>query len=168
MIKKFLILFFILSHNSHAKENFGYQFCNQHPFTFLWMKVYDSYLCLDDRQFLYPEKIYQTDFSLVINYNMNFTAKELATSSIEEMNRYYSISQTRQQDYFNRLLSIFPNVKKSDIIEARYSKDGTVDFYHNNIRTGTIKEGQFARHFLDIWLYGNNKYQQMTKDLFKK
>ena len=132
------------------------------------LKAYDVYLCGNDEMLLAPEKIYEDNFSLIINYNMNFSKNELSKSSIEEINRYYDVSPREQNKYFEHLMSIFPNIKKNDIIEARFSKKGSISFYHNNVFTGTIPTIKFSKIFLDIWLYKDNKYPEMTQDLFKR
>ena len=74
---KIITLFIALILPITAKANltiqeFGYKSCNHHKFTFLLLKVYDAYLCIDDKEHLHPEKIFKTNFSLIINYNMNF------------------------------------------------------------------------------------------------
>jgi hypothetical protein len=66
------------------------------------------------------------------------------------------------------LLNIFPDIKKGDTIEAKYHKEGFTDFYHNNNFAGKIKDSEFSKIFLDIWLHKNNKHQKMSKDLFAK
>jgi hypothetical protein len=170
---KIIALFITLILSTTAKANlasqgFGYKSCNHHKFTFLLLKAYDVYLCTNDKQYLYPEEIFKTDFSLIINYNMNFDSEELSKSSIEEMNRYYLLSQKDQSSYYRQLISIFPDVAKGDVIEAKYSKKGSIHFYHNKALTGKINEVKFSRKFLDIWLYKDNKYTKMTKDLFRK
>jgi len=165
-----IFLIFFASANAFGTtidSNFGYQRCNYHKFTFLFMKIYDTYLCFDDVKYLDNDKIYETDFSLAINYDMNFKKDELSESSIEEMNRYYEIPKATQKSYYQELMTIFPNVKSGDIIEARYKKQGVVEFYHNQKLTGKITTKEFSRRFLDIWLHRNNKYQSMIKDLFK-
>ena len=170
---KILAIFILLIFPVNAKANitlqeFSYKSCNHHKFTFLLLKIYDIYLCTDDEKYLYPEEIFKTDFSLIINYNMNFNKSELSKSSIEEMNRYYDLGKKDQNIYYDQLMLIFPDVKKGDIIEAKYSNKGNVSFYHNKSLTGKISKAKFSKIFLDIWLYKNNKYKKMTKDLFLK
>lgn len=172
MIKIIVFLSF-LTFFSNAKaeimpQDFGYKNCNHHKFTFLLLKAYDAYLCVNENDYLEPKKIYETDFSLIINYNMNFKKEELSKSSIEEINRYYNVKEKDQKSYYNKLMKIFPNVRKGDIIEAKYNKNGFVSFYHNKLFTGKIDEAKFSKIFLDIWLYKDNKYQEMIKDLFSK
>jgi len=168
---KIIILLALLTLPINAKANskpqeFGYKSCNHHQFTFLLLKVYDVYLCTDDKEYLYPEEIFKTNFSLIINYNMNFDKRELSKSSIEEINRYYDLNKKDENNYYKQLMSIFPNVKKGDTIEAKYSKNGIVSFYHNKSLAGKITEPKFSQEFMDIWLYKDNKYKKMTKDLF--
>jgi hypothetical protein len=168
---KIIVLFILLTLPFTSKANitsqeFGYKICNHHKLTFLLLKVYDVYLCTNDKKYLYPEEIFKNDFSLIINYNMNFDKSKLSKSSIEEINRYYDLDEKDQNNYYNQLISIFRDVKKGDIIEAKYSKRGNVSFYHNKSLTGKIIEAKFSKIFLDIWLYKDNKYKKMTKDLF--
>jgi hypothetical protein len=170
---KVIILFIALMLPMVAKANltpqeFGYKLCNHHKFTFLLLKAYDVYLCANNKEYLYPEEIFKTNFSIIINYNMNFDKGEILKASIKEINRYYNINKKEQNQYYSQLTSIFPDIKKGDIIEAKYNKDGVVSFYYNKFLTGEITETKFSKIFLDIWLYKDNKYKSMTKDLFKK
>jgi len=171
MIRILLIVALLISSDALAKisaDEYGYKFCNHHKFTFLFFKVYDSYLCFNDKENLAPGDIYQSDFSLIINYDMNFDKEELSKSSIEEINKHYDVSESEQKKYFKELMGIFPNVKKTDIIEAKYFKLGKVKFYHNKKLSGKIDDEKFSRIFLDIWLHKNNEYHAMTEDLYVK
>lgn len=150
-----------------VQDEFGYKTCNYHEFNFMFFKVYDSYLCLNEKQYLQPEKVYGTDFSLILRYNMNFDKVELAKSSIEEINRYYEVTKKDQSSYYKKLLLVFPDVKKGGEIEARYNKKGFVQLYYNKVLTGKISDEKFSKIFLDIWLHKDSKYPKAIKDLFK-
>lgn len=100
---------------NHAYANnrsFGYKHCNKSNLYYFVFKVYDIYLCLNDKRFLDSNRIFQTNFSLAIRYDMNFSRKELADSSLEEMQHYYKLSKKEQNHYYNTLYKIYPNVKK--------------------------------------------------------
>lgn len=171
MIRILLIVIFLFSTQAFARimpENYGYKICNHHKFTFLLFKVYDSYLCVNDDENLAPGEIFKSDFSLIIDYDMNFGKEELAKSSIEEINKHYEVDKETQDQYFKTLMGIFPDVKDGDIIEARYFKKGRVEFYHNKVLSGEIDNKAFSRIFLDIWLHENNDYQGMIEDLFSR
>jgi len=170
---KLIILFITLMLPMIAKANlshqeFGYKLCNHHKFTFLLLKVYDVYLCTNSKKYLYPEEIFKTNFSIIINYNMNFDKDEISKASIKQINRYYNINKKEQNRYYNQLISIFPDIKKGDIMEAKYNKDGVVSFYYNKSLTGKITETKFSKKFLNIWLYKDNKHKSITRDLFNK
>ena len=175
MIKILLCTIFLFFSSSNllaqeinsVKKEFNYKTCNYHEFNFMFFKVYDSYLCLNEAQYLRPEAIYQADFSLIIRYNMNFDKEELAKSSIKEINRYYEVSKKDQESYYKKLVEIFPDVSKGSEIEARYSKKGFVELYYNKALTGKIHDSKFSQIFLDIWLYKDSKYPKAIKDLFK-
>jgi hypothetical protein len=166
---KIILIFLIISITTNIKANnfslkSNYKYCNHHNFTYFLFDIYDIYLCLNDKNFLKYSKIYKNNFSIFIQYNLDFKKEKLAKSSIEEINRYHNIDNTEK--YYQKLLSIFPNVKKSDIIEARYNQS-EVKLYHNGNFTGIIKDIYFSKIFLDIWLNENNKYQDMIKDLYQ-
>lgn len=168
IISLLIALILPITAKANLAQDFGYKLCNHHKFTFLLLKAYDVYLCTNYKEYLYPEEIFMTDFSLIVNYNMNFDKDELSKSSIEEINRYYNVNQKDQNRYYDQLMLIFPDVRKGDTIEAKYSKNRVVSFYHNKSLTGKITEAKFSKIFLDIWLYKDNKYKSMTKDLFRK
>lgn len=170
-MKEIVILICIIFISSTVRanniiKNSNYKYCNFHNFTYFFLDIYDIYLCVNEKKFFAQEKIYQNNFSIIIQYNMNFSNKELAKSSIEEISRYYDINDSDKTKYYQKLLTIFPNIKKTDIIEARYS-NGTTKLYHNQNFTGKIKNNKFSKIFLDIWLHKNNKYQTMIKDLYR-
>ena len=170
-MKKILIIliftFFSFQATSQIAIN-NYKYCNSHKFTFLLLKVYDVYLCADKKEYFSAEKIFKTNFSVIINYDMNFDKEELSISSIEEISRYYQKDEKTLKNYYNQLMQIFPNVKKTDWIEAKFNKQGSVNFYHNNRFSGKIKDPEFSEIFLNIWLHKNNKYQKMIKDLYEQ
>lgn len=166
-----LVLFFctlsIQNLSASLPLDLPYEKCNHHKFTFMLLKVYDVYLCADTEENFYPDKIFADDFSLSINYNMSFSKQELVDSSLEEISRYYVLNEEQKNIYANELFLIFKDVHKGDVIEARYSSDGSTSFFYNQSFIGKIKEREFSKIFLDIWLHKNNKYAAMTKDLFK-
>lgn len=160
------LLFVLISAKNLKAAQDNYKYCNSHIFKFAFLKVYNVSLCTNFKENLQPQKIYRDNFSLIINYNLNFDKDELSNSSLEEMRRYYQIDQEKGQHYYNKLMSIFPNVKKGEVIEAKYLKEGIIQFYHNNKLTGNIDDPQFSQKFLNIWLHKDNKYQKMIRDLF--
>lgn len=171
---KKLLIFILLIFNinySFARNNFDitkydYKFCNNHIFRYMFYKVYNVNLCINEKNNLAPKKIFNSNFSIIINYNLSFNKEKLAQSSIKEINRYYNLDSDQQKSYYKKLVNIFPDVQKHDIIEAKYNNQGITKFYHNNSFIGKIDDKKFSEIFLNIWLHENNKYKSLTKDLF--
>lgn len=168
MRKIFLFTLLIYSSSSFLvyAKNDAYKLCNHHKFTFFMLKIYDIYLCTNETKNLSPEKIFNSDFALKIEYNMSFNKEKLAQSSIKEIKRYYKINKATENKYYQSLITIFPNVETGDIINTEYNLPGEISFYHNGLEVGEITDPKFAREFLDIWLHRNNKYKKMSIELF--
>ena len=122
-----IILFSINGFGDNKFES-EYKFCNHHKLKFFFKKIYDVYLCSNNKNSFLYTAIYQSDFSIFIEYNMGFESSYLIESSIESMSENFVMSKLQQQSYYNILANIFPNVEKGDIIEARYSKNGMLNF----------------------------------------
>ncbi|MBL6784742.1 MAG: hypothetical protein ISQ32_00380 [Rickettsiales bacterium] len=144
-----------------------FKYCNKHQLTFFLKKIYDVYLCNNNSETLNYETIYQQDFALLINYNMSFDSDYLAKSSVKSMSEYFPMSKSIETSYYNELLAIFPDVEKSDVIEARYS-NYSIEFFYNNKKIGFLNDKAFVTSFLDIWLRFNSKYPRMQYDLFNQ
>ncbi len=168
MIKKLSIFILIITlfipHNSKAND---YKYCNSYDLKFLFKKIYNVKLCVEDKKMLNYPKIYNQNFSLEIKYNMNFTKKELEKSSLEEIIRYNKISNVKQEEYRKILQNLFPSVQKNDILSAIYKKNGNLQFYFNNKYYSSTKDKDFNRDFLNIWLHKDNKHQKMIQKLYE-
>jgi hypothetical protein len=172
-IVKILVIFLantalVNAENYTNKENFGYNFCKKHQFKFFFIAIYDVRLCLNDKKLLSPELIFKDNFSIILNYKKNLSKQKIVTSSINEIKRYYQISQNQEEEFTKKLNSIFISVKKTDLIEAKFNKNGNLTFYHNKNYLGQITNTDFVIKFMNIWLHKNNKHKKLTRDLFKK
>ncbi len=146
----------------------NYKYCNSYEFKFALIKIYDVYLCNNIEQELQLKTLYSKDFSLIINYNQNIKSKNLVSTSIDEIKKNYQISDQQIKVYNAKLNEIFPSVKTSDVIVAKYFADSKkTQFYHNNKSTGEIVEGDFSQKFLDIWLGKNASYPKMREQLLR-
>jgi hypothetical protein len=171
MLKHYALLLSIVlfSINGFGDNKFesDYTFCNHHKLKFFLKKIYDVYLCTNNKNSFLYSAIYQSDFSVFIKYNMGFESSYLAETSIESMGKNFVMSKFKQQSYYNILANIFPNVEKGDVIEARYSKAGIVKFFFNNNDIGVISSDPiFTKKFLDIWLRYNANAPKMQENLF--
>ncbi|MBM5782092.1 MAG: hypothetical protein FJ368_01580 [Pelagibacterales bacterium] len=130
---------------------------------FLALKVYKISLWSEDKKFSYDKK-----FAIEILYNMNFSKEDLAKRSIEEIKKTTSISQEEEETYYQKLISIFSNIKKGDQKLAIFDPKNGVKLFHNHNLKGDISDLKFARLFVDIWLNENGSYPKVTKKILGK
>jgi hypothetical protein len=170
MKKLILIIIFVIFLPAKAKAASmqDYKYCNHHKFTYFLLKVYDIYLCNNKEPSLSHQNLYSQNFALIINYNINIKRQKFAESSLEEINRYYDLSEKKKKNYYNQLLNIFVNVEPKDQIAAIYNPSGTTTFFYNQKQTGKITNKTFSKIFLNIWLHPKAHYKDMMQDLLGK
>ncbi|MBT5827288.1 MAG: hypothetical protein HOH73_00165, partial [Alphaproteobacteria bacterium] len=72
----------------------------------------------------------------------------------------------REKKYLkNKFTEIYPDILKSDVLEAKYNVKQGLQFFYNNKLAGKIINKDNATKFLDIWLYKHNHYKKMQQDL---
>ncbi len=127
------------------------------------LKVYEINLWCEKPKFSYDQK-----FAIQIRYNMNFTKEELAKRSIEEIEKLHALNDSEKNDYYQKLLKIFSNVKKGDEKVAYFSPKKGVEMFYNNQLVGDISDLKLARQFVDIWLDERGSFPNVTKKLLGK
>jgi len=128
---------------------------------FVFFNVYDVYIWTDAEKWSFNDK-----FALQIDYNISASSKSIAEKSVEEISRYYDISDSKKEleEIFK---SIFPDIKDGDITTGVYTpKEGAV-FYHNESYSGKIEDDMKAKMFFDIWLHENNNFKKESCKLRK-
>ncbi|MES2678211.1 MAG: chalcone isomerase family protein [Pseudomonadota bacterium] len=159
------LIFFFSINSANAQSISDYKFCNHYKFTYFKLKIYDINLCNNQNQSLNYQDLYDQDFALIIEYNINVKRQKFAESSMEEIARYYKLSDLEQKNYYNQLLKVFVDVKPKDQIAAVYQASGVTTFYHNQKETGKITDKNFSKIFLNIWLHPQAHYADMRDDL---
>ncbi len=166
MKKCLIILFFIFLINpAKAQTVSDYKFCNHHKFTYFKLKIYDINLCNNQNQSVNYQDLYNQDIALIIEYNINIKRQKFAESSMEEIARYYELSDAEKKNYYDELLKVFVDVKPKDQIAAIYQPSGITTFYHNQKETGKITDKNFSKIFLNIWLHPQAYYADMRNNL---
>jgi hypothetical protein len=107
-------------------------------------------------------------FALRLKYGMDFKGKNLAERSIDEMNDQSPLSKTQEEDYYKRLATLFPDVKKGDTITAVYLPAKGTRLYHNGAYKGSITDTDFSRRFIGIWMSEKTSEPKVRKRLLTK
>jgi hypothetical protein len=87
-----------------------------------------------------------------LRYQRDFSARDIARRSLEEMRRQGSIAPAQADQWQQALATAFPDVKKGDRIVGVNRPGVGVLFITNGQATGEIAGADFARLFFGIWL----------------
>ena len=93
--------------------------------------------------------------ALELHYLRDFSAKDIARRSLEEMRRQASIPEAQATQWEAALRQAFPDVKAGDRITGIYRPEGPdagARFLTNGQATGELRDAAFARLFFGIWL----------------
>ena len=131
--------------------------------SFFGLKIYDIALWSEDDKFSYKKK-----FAINIKYKRNITKKELIDRSITEIKKTYEITNLEEKKYHQKLSKIFVNISEDDQKTVIFNPKIGVKLYFNSKLLGEIKDLDFARKFVDIWLSDESSYPKISKKLTGK
>ncbi len=113
----------------------------------MFWSVYDSRLYAEDG-------IYQPGkrpLKLEIEYLRDIRAEDLVKRTGKEWDDL-GVTQARQDEWMDKLLTLWPDVSKNDVLTLELDADNHATFYRNDELLGTIEDGDFGQNFIDIWL----------------
>lgn len=129
----------------------------------LFWHVYDTELKTENGVYD-PAKPYKLENT----YHMDFTAKELAEKSIEEMHRHAEFTDAQAANWQTQLEALWPDVKEGDRIGAVATPNKQVEFFHNARKVGAISDPDFVEPFMDIWLGKNTSEPDLRAALLNQ
>jgi len=115
--------------------------------TWWGMTVYDAALYA-------PEGTYrpETPHSLEITYRFSFSREQLASRSLEEIERLHG-KRSNREAVLEQFRSLFPDVAPGDRITALHRPGEGADFYRGDAPLGRIADAALAAEFFSIWLH---------------
>ncbi len=118
---------------------------------FLGLRVYDA------RLWTGAAPLSATDFAAVplaleIEYARGLSGPKIADRSLQEMRRQGDLPAADAERWLGAMRQIFPDVRAGDRITAVLVPAMGVRFFINGRLKGDIRDPQFARLFIGIWL----------------
>lgn len=115
--------------------------------TWWGMTVYDAVLYA-------PEGTYRPEYphSLEITYRFSFSREQLASKSLEEIERLHG-KRSNREAVLAQFRSVFPDVAPGDRITALHRPGEGADFYRGDAPLGRIADAALAAEFFSIWLH---------------
>ncbi len=131
-------------------------------FRMLMFKVYDIELYTDAEQWSYD-----APFALRLIYDTSIEGEDIAERSVDEIEKYHTLTPEEQKEYLATFTRLFPNVKTGDSLTAVYAPGKDMQLYFNGALRGTVTDLTLARRFLDIWLTPKSEYPDIRNTLVK-
>lgn len=126
---------------------------------YLFWDVYDATLYTPSGS--YTAK--QTPVKFTLTYLRDFDAKDIVKATKEQW-QHLGKPQLSER-YADKLLSIWPNIKKGESLTLLTDKQGHSTFFHNDNQIGRIDDAAFAEDFLAIWLSENTSEPSIRNQL---
>lgn len=128
--------------------------------SFLFWDVYDATLYA-------PQARWQPDgpYALAIRYLRDLEGEVIASRSIEEMEGLGLSDEAKQQEWYEQMAAIFPDVEEGVVLTGVRDKSGRTLFYKYDIRLGIVDDPAFADWFFGIWLNEKTSEPDMRERL---
>ncbi len=144
---KIFLFFIIMFSGLNATADESLKLIGKGNYTFFLLDVYEASLWASNKT-----NIYDGNLNLELKYKMNFEGKDIVKQTQKEFDSA-GVPSKFSKKWSNDLEFIFPNVSKGDRILASYKPADGIKFYLNEDNfLGEIKDIEFSRSFLDIWL----------------
>ena len=91
-------------------------------------------------------------FALELHYLRDFSARDIASRSIDEMRRSGPLTATQAAGWQQTLATTLPDVRKGDRLTGIHQPGQATVFWLNGKPVGEIAGADFAQRFFGIWL----------------
>lgn len=144
---------------SFSEEQTDFKKVGEASMEYLFWDVYDA--TLYTRSGSYKQGAHPVKFSLT--YLRDFAAKDIVKATKEQWQHLGKSDLSAK--YADKLLALWPDIKKGESLSLQTSPSGQATFYHNDKKLGEISDSQFANQFLAIWLSPNTSEPALRKQL---
>lgn len=91
-------------------------------------------------------------FALELAYLRDFDGADIAARSLKEMRGIGPFNAEQGARWLAQMKAIFPDVRKGDRLTGLYQPGVGVSFLYNDRPAGEVRDADFARLFMGIWL----------------
>lgn len=126
---------------------------------YLFWDVYDATLFTPSGSY----RAAQNPVKFTLTYLRDFDAKDIVKATNEQW-EHLGMAQLSAR-YGDKLLNIWPDIKKGESLTLLTDEQGYSIFFHNNKQVGRIDDSAFANDFLAIWLSENTSEPAIRNQL---
>ncbi len=135
----------------------------QGEFTYFGFKVYQA--TLHAPAAFVPSQWDQHALTLTLTYHRSLKGKAIADRSLEEMRRSKPIEVVHEIAWLKDMRECFPDVQEGDRLQGVYQPGAGIRFDYNSQPRCHIKDADFARQFLGIWLHASTSAPDLRAQL---
>jgi hypothetical protein len=117
-------------------------------FSVLFWDIYDSTLYTKSGTYLHEHSADSLIFE--IEYLKDITSNDLVDRTVQQW-KYLEIAESEYSKFIPILKTIWPDITSGDKLAMLVVNKLSL-FYFNEVKIGQIKEKEFSKLFLDIWL----------------
>jgi hypothetical protein len=117
---------------------------------FLGMRIYGARLWVLDG--FRPEDFLQHPTALELRYERELSGPRIAERSLVEMRKVGEVPEAKAGPWLGFMEKTFPDVKEGDRITGLYRPGEGMAFFVNGKTGGELRDPEFARLFIGIWL----------------
>lgn len=161
-----IALSLLLSANIFAKSPSlptDYKLVGKASLSFWWWDIYHSMLYTESGSYQTNEN----SLLLKLVYQRSISKQQLLDETQSQWKRF-KIDVQQQKNWLQQLDAIWSDVKKNDSIAVYLDSQKQSHFYFNEKFVGTIKDAEFAKAFMDIWLSEEGEYPKLSRKLTGK
>jgi Chalcone isomerase-like len=103
--------------------------------------------------------------ALEIQYARSLAGHRIAERSLEEMRRQGEIAVTAAERWLGAMKAVFPDVQEGDRITGVFRPGEGLRFFFNGVLKGEVRDPEFARLFVGIWLSPRSSEPAMREAL---
>lgn len=135
----------------------------QGEFRYFGFQVYQA--ALDAKQRIDALQWDQHALTLTLTYRRALKGAAIAERSLEEMRRSKDIDAVHEVAWLNAMRRCFPDVQEGDRLQGFYQPAAGIRFDHNGKSVCTLKDADFAKQFMGIWLHETSSAPDLRAQL---
>lgn len=137
--------------------------------TWFVFDIYTSRLTTPDGEYKVSADVSPHPFALEINYQRDISKQQLLDATDEQWQKL-GFNQSFRQQWISNLTSLFPEIKKGDVLTyLTDGKEGVLIYrqagQQRHQTLGYVKDEGLNDAFLSIWLSPQTEYPQLRKQL---
>ena len=160
MFRIFFFLIFLLPLTANASPLNGLNKYGEGEMDFLFWRLYKAELFGEGVDYSISDR----KLTLKITYQRDIDKADLIQAT-EKQWQHIELTHENMQEWIRELHTIWPNIKKGDVLIVTTNPDKTATFYNRDKQLGTIQDPDFTFAFLSIWLSENTSRPKLRKAL---